>query len=134
MEGTYQIWLGKEPVGQASVERQGLYYCFWCRCQLHSEVMYRVNISCGGSTESLGILVPIGRDYGLIKKIPIKNFGPGIPEFWITPKHAQMQEIWVDIYPEEPFRYIAKLETAYLEKRRGRLGIRVSNHDTIISR
>ena len=125
MEGTYTVWLGKEPVGQAAVERDGLYYCFHCRCRLESEVMYRVTVSCGGINESLGILIPVGREYGLTKKIPMKNLPSGIPEFWITPKLPRRKEIFVDIYPEEPFRYIAKLERAYLEKRRGSLGIRI---------
>lgn len=125
MEGNYIVWLGKEAVGQAIVERQGLYYSFNCQCQLHSEVMCRVTVSCGGSHVSLGILVPMGKDYGLTKKLPIKNFPPGTPEFWITPKQIRSQGIYVDVYPEEPFRYIAKLEKAYLDKHKGRPGIRI---------
>lgn len=118
MVGTYTVWLGKEPVGQAVVERQGLYYHFRCQCQLHSEVMCKVTVSCGGTNENLGILVPIGKNYGLMKKLPVKNFGSGIPEFWITPRQIHRQGIRVDIYPEEPFRYIAKLEKAYLDNHR----------------
>lgn len=132
MEGTYNVWLGNESVGQVSVERQGLYYCFCCRCQLHSEVMCRVTVSCGGSNESLGILVPVGRNYVLSKKIPIKKFNQGIPEFWIMPKHPQMQEIYIDIYPEEPFGYISKLEKAYLDRRRGSPGIRITEQPEVL--
>lgn len=120
MLGTYAVWLGKEKVGQATVERQGLYYCFYCQCQLHSEVMCRVTVSCGGKHESLGILAPAGKQYILTKKLPVKQFGIGIPEFWITPKQPQMEGFCVDIYPEEPFQYIAKLEKAYLEQRNGK--------------
>lgn len=125
MEGSYTVWLGKEAVGQATVERQGLYYCFYCQCQLHSEVMCRVTVSCGGSNEGLGILVPVGNEYALTKKLPVKQFPVGVPEFWITPKQPQRREIYVDIYPEEPFRYIAKLENAYLDRHQGALGIRI---------
>ena len=123
VEGSYTIWLGKESVGQATVERQGLYYRFRCCCQLHSEVICRVNVSCGGRSESLGILIPAGSDYRLTKKIPIKQFELGTPEFWITPRHTEKQGIFLDIYPEEPFHYLTKLEKAYLDKRRGRAGI-----------
>ena len=70
--------------------------------------------------------MPAGEDYILTKKLPIKLFS-GVPEFWITPKLPQPKEIYVDIYPEEPFRYITKLEKAYLDKRRGRAGIRISD-------
>ena len=123
MEGTYTIWLGKEAVGQATVKRQGLYYQFTCCCQLHSEVICRVNISSGGRSESLGILTPSGSDYRLTKKIPIKQFECGTPEFWITPRHSEKQGIFLDIYPEEPFSYLTKLEKAYLDKQSGRIGI-----------
>ena len=84
-----------------------------------------MTVSCGNISESLGVLVPAEGEYCLTKKIPIKNLPSGTPEFWITPKLPRRKEIFVDIYPEEPFRYIAKLERAYLEKRRGSLGIRI---------
>ena len=125
MEGTYTICLGKEEVGQVSVERQGLYYYFRCRCRLHSEIMCRVTVSCGGCHENLGILVPAGKEYVLSKKLPVKQFRPGNPEFWITAKQPQMREIYIDIYTEEPFRYITKLEKAYLDRRREKTGIRI---------
>lgn len=123
MEGTYALCLGNDEIGKVQVERQGLYYRFTCRCQLHSEVICKVTVSCGGHHENLGVLVPMGDTYGLTKKLPVKNLGTGTPEFWITPKHTGVPGVYVDIYPEEPFRYIARLEKAYLEKRRGRLGI-----------
>lgn len=124
MEGTYPISLGKEEVGQVYVERQGLYYHFQCCCQLQSEIICKVTAFCAGEHINLGILVPSGQNYILTRRLPVKLFGSDTPEFWIIPKKPQTQEIYVDIYPEEPFRYIAKLETAYLDRRRGKPGIR----------
>ena len=118
MEGTYTIWLSQTAVGTVTVERHGLYYWFYCQCQLSSEVICRVMVTCGGKVENLGILVPVGKQYSLCKKIPIKEFATGTPEFWIAPRHLAQREIAVDIYPEEPFRYIAKLENAYLQSKR----------------
>lgn len=120
MEGTYTVYLGKDPVGQVTVERQGLYYLFRCRCQLHSEVMCRVTVSSGGKYDNLGVLVPAGKNYLLTKKLPIKQFLSGTPEFWITPKRTQKHSVCLDIYPEEPFHYITKLEKAYLDKSQDR--------------
>lgn len=130
MQGTYTVWLGKESVGQAIVERQGLYYCFQCRCQLLSGVMCRVTVSCGNISESLGVLVPAEGEYCLTKKIPSKNLPSGTPEFWITPKLPHQKEICVDVYPEEPFQYIAKLEKAYLDRRQSGLRIRIEEGET----
>ncbi len=123
MDGSYGVFLGNDKVGTVQVERQGLYYCFACRCKLYSEVICKVTVSCNGHHENLGVLVPMGEEYGLTKKLPVKSLGQGTPEFWITPKHTAPEGVHVDIYPEEPFRYIARLEKAYLEKRRERLGI-----------
>lgn len=128
MEGMHTIWLSKEPVGHVTVERIGLYYGFHCKCQLHSKVICRVMISCGGKSISLGILVPVGKEYQLSRKFPVKEFAVGEPEFWITPKHPTKPEaLTVDIYPEEPFQYITKLETAYLSTRQGKTMIAI--HD-----
>lgn len=123
MDGTYAVFLGREKVGQAVVEKRGLYYQFQCHCKLHSAVMCRVVVSCAGGDENLGILVPDGDDYILSKKLPAKKFSSGRPEFRLEPKQSCVHEISVDIYPEEPFRYIAKLEKAYLDKRRGKHAI-----------
>ena len=126
MEGTYRIWLSKDPVGSVTVERQGLYYWFRCKCQLHSKVICRVMVSCGGESSSLGILVPVGEEYLLTKKLPVKEFEAGEPEFWITPRQlAKPQILSVDIYPEEPFRYITKLEKAYLSTKQGKMVIMI---------
>ena len=119
MEGTYTIWLSQEAVGSVTVERSGLYYLFRCQCQLHSQVICRVMVSCGGRIENLGILIPGEKSFHLTKKLPIREFPPGVPEFWITPRHLTKREISVDIYPEEPFHYISKLENAYLRTKQG---------------
>lgn len=123
MDGTYGIYIGNDQIGTAHVERQGLYYCFTCRCQLHSSVIYKVTVSCDGHQENLGVLIPQGEGYGLTKKVPVKALGQGRPEFWVSPTYTAPEGIHVDIYPEEPFRYIARLEQAYLERRRERLTI-----------
>ena len=81
-------------------------------------------ISCGGKSSSLGILVPVGTEYYLSKKMPVKGFEVGEPEFWITPRNlSKLETLTVDIYPEEPFRYIMKLETAYLSTKQGKPAI-----------
>jgi hypothetical protein len=127
MDGIYTVWLGNENVGQAVVERFGLYYRFQCRCKLQSNVISRVTVSCAGTNESLGILVPSGREYILTKSLPAKKFPGGQPEFRLQPKSPQIHELEIDIYPEEPFRYIAKLENAYLERRRDKSVIHIES-------
>ena len=121
MVGTYEIRLGSSPVGQITVERQGLYYRFSCRC--NQKGMYRLVVSCDGKREDLGTLVPMEGAFGLEKRIPVKRLGEGKPEFLLTSKENVRKEKFVPVYPEEPFSYMSRLKDAYLARRDGQLGL-----------
>lgn len=123
MEGTYQILLGKESVGEVRVTRQGLYYCFHCCCDLSGEVMCRLTVTCGGETHSLGVPVPEGDVFVLRARLPAKRLGEGQPVFRVVPKYKQLSGTFVPIFPEEPFRYLSRLHNAVLERRGEQLGI-----------
>lgn len=126
MEGTYQVFLGEQSIGKMQVQRQGLYYRFICRCRLTGEVIYKLLVSCGNHQESLGIFVPMEGGFGLDTKLPVKRLGEGTPVFRAVPKHKELSEKFVPIYPEEPFSYIAKLKDAYLARENGQLGVMIT--------
>lgn len=119
----FDIRMGNEVVGTVHVERQGLYYCFSCRCRLSGAVIYRLSVSCNGHHENLGVLVPMGDVFGLDTKLAVKRLGEGVLQFLVLPKHPQSQRQFVPIHPEEPFRYITRLQNAFLEVRDGQIGV-----------
>ena len=123
MDGTYDIVMGGETVGQAQVVRQGLYYCFSCRCHITGEVICRVSVTCGPKTENLGVLIPMGSEFGLEKKLAVKKLGRGEFRFRAVPKHSAEMSIFVPVYPEEPFAYLARLQNSFLEIRNEQIGI-----------
>lgn len=123
MIGTYDILLGGQPVGKATVSQQGLYYCFQCCCHITGEIMYKLTVTCGDKTESLGLLIPDGGRFVLSTRIPVKKLGQGTPVFHAVPRHGEMKGKFVPVYPDEPFSYISRLHTAFLEKRNGQPGI-----------
>ena len=123
MVGTYEICLGSSPVGEARVEKQGLYYRFSCRCALNGATMQRVMVACGENKVDLGICVPMGDSFGLDKKVPCKHLGEGKPEFFLTPRPRQGGGKFVPVYPEEPFAYMSRLKGAFLEIQNGQRGI-----------
>ena len=125
MVGDYEVCFGKKPCGKVQVERQGLYYRFFCRCQLGTEVMCRLTVSCGGKQEDLGILVPVGDGFGLDTRIPAKRLGKGTPEFSLRAKQGSAEGTFVPIYPEEPFSYLSRLKESYLVYKNGQAGILV---------
>jgi hypothetical protein len=123
MDGTYEIMLGGESVGQAVVRRQGLYYRFSCRCDLSGEVIYRITVTCGGKSESLGIPVPKNGEFYLDTRLAASRLGEGEPKFAAVPRRPDLGGMFVPISPEEPFRYLHRLENAYLARKDGQLGI-----------
>ena len=123
MEGMYPVFFGHSQVGKVQVQKQGLYYRFLCRCQLSGDVVCRLTVRCGGSQESLGVVVPMDDGFGLDTKIACKRLGQGIPEFQLVPRHETSMGIFIPISPEEPFSYIRRLKDAYFERRYGQPGI-----------
>ena len=123
MNGDYEIRMGKEVVGTATVEQQGLYYRFCCRCRLSGSVICRVTVSCNGHHENLGVLIPVGDGFGLSTKVAVKKLGKGPFQFRAMPKHQKSEGEFIPIYPEEPFAYISRLQNAFLEIRNGQVGV-----------
>ena len=123
MEGSYPIYLGSEQMGQAQVSRQGLYYHFACECELSGEVIYRIVVTCGGKSESLGIPAPEGVRFTLNSRLPVSKLGQGELKFQLLPRHPKAEEAFIPLSPEEPFAYLQQLKDAYLLRRNGQLGI-----------
>ena len=129
MEGTYDILLGSEPIGEAVVQRQGLYYRFDCRCSLSGTVIYRLMVSCNGHHENLGIPVPAGDQFVLTTKVAMKKLGKGRFRIQALPKHQKLEREFIPVYPEEPFDYLTRLQDAFLEVRKGQVGLRIGCRD-----
>ncbi len=124
MEGTYEILMGNESVGEAEVTHRGLYLQISCRCHLSGEVLCKVMVTCGETRKNLGTLVPEGGGFCLSTKIPAKYFS-GTPSFCAVPRRGESEGKFVPIYPEEPFSYLEKLKECYLERRGEQLGVRL---------
>ena len=129
MNREYDIYMGKQAVGTAAVERQGLYYRFDCRCRLSGDVLCRVTVACNGHHENLGILVPMGSQFGLTTKLAVKKLGEGPFEFRVLPKHPSGQGQFIAVYPEEPFAYLSRLKDAFLEVRNGQAGVVIPDQE-----
>ena len=123
MERNYPVFFGNEQAGKVSVQRQGLYYRFRCRCRITGSEVYRIRVRCGGKQENLGIPVPVEGGFGLDTQLPVKRLGEGDMEFFLVPKGQLSAAAIAPVYPEEPFAYIARLKDAYLVRQNGIIGI-----------
>ncbi len=123
MEGTYDVLFGGEAVGKVRLEKQGLYACFRCSCELLESNMYHLTLNWPGGQEKLGLMMPCGDRLVLDTKIPAKRIGQGKFSFKLLPKHERAVGQFVPIYPEEPFAYLGRLEQAFLARQNSQTGI-----------
>lgn len=123
MDGEFDILLGGLSIGRATVKREGLYYRFDCRCQLSGEGVFRLRVRCRENTQRLGIPIPQDGEFVLRTRIPVKKLGTGVMTVEAEPVHEKMGEQFVPLSPEEPFRYLQRLEQAYLQTRNGQVGV-----------
>lgn len=124
MYADYPVMLGTEQVGKVRMERKGLYCCFFCRCSLKGDTIYRLVMTEGEKRENLGILVPADGGFGLETRIPAKRIVGEKPEFCLIPRHDSLEGgEFVPIRPEEPFAYIERLKDAFLTEQDGQTGV-----------
>ena len=121
MEGKYEIYYRGEIVGQASVERQGLYFSFLCSVNMQEKGRYRIIVSQNEYKTDLGICLPQDGGYLLTKKIPIKRFSDSRFSFAISDGHNE--ERFVPIVNQEPFAYLSDLEKGRLAFQDGVPGV-----------
>lgn len=121
----YEIMLGNHCIGTAEVKREGLYYCFHCRCKLSGEIMYQLTVKCGTEECSLGLFIPVGNEFGIDTRLPIKKIGNGNLSFCVVPRHQSIRDKFVPICADEPFLYLEKLQRAHLDIQNGALGITI---------
>ena len=121
MVGIYEVFQNGGKVGTVQVEQRGLYYHFECRCRIYSREIQRLWMRRGRRETDLGVCVPVAEGFGTEKRLAIKDCGAGEPEFFLRPQ--QIRKIFIPLSPEEPFRYLHRLEHAYLEQRGNTLGI-----------
>ncbi len=125
-----KILFGGQSVGSAQVWREGLYYRFDCRCTLSGEMVYRLVARCGEQTVHLGIPVPEGNRFVLRTRIPVKKLGEGALLIRVEPKHTELGDRFVPLAPEEPFRYLRRLQDAFMQIRDGQVGIVIKNAES----
>ena len=119
----YEVFQNGEVVGTVEAIREGLYFRFVCRCQPSDRDMIRLWMICGEQETDLGLCVPLDGGFGTEKRIPAKQCGPGAPRFCLRHKDDTRRGKFIPLSPEEPFQYIHRLETAFLERRGLKVGI-----------
>lgn len=113
----YEIMMDGIPVGQAQVEKEGLYYCFTCTCTPKNNGIHRIHVCDGVITRDLGICVPDGNGFRLFTRIPVKYLCEGKLSFKLVDTSRTQKA--VPVKEDEPFAYLGELDTARLQNTNG---------------
>ena len=119
----YEVFQSGKAVGTVEAAREGLYIRFSCRCRPTDRDMIRLWMICGETEIDLGLCVPVDGGFGTEKRIPAKQCGAGELQFCLRHKDDTLRGKFIPLSPEEPFQYIHRLETAFLERRGLKVGI-----------
>ena len=122
-----EIYLGKEVIGTAQIEKQGLTYCICCRCRISGEVVYKVMAQCGDREVDLGILVPENGAFQLTSRVNVKQLGTDDLHFRAVPRHVKPDEMFVPVSADEPFSYLSRLENAFMARSQAVAGVMIVN-------
>ena len=126
MEQSYAVTVRGTSVGKVLVQRQGLYYHIFCRCQLKGDTIYRLVVTSGSTNVTLGVVIPTDNGFVLNTKLPVKKIGEGELGFTLCTKQEESSSTFIPITPEEPFAYISRLKDSFLVLHDGQSGILVN--------
>ena len=118
-------WNGK-TVGNAWIERQGMFWLIQCRCSVEMREPLRIVATSGRQKTDLGTCVSYRDGCGLQGRVSIKNICPDDLSFHIELVNS---EIFIPVFEEKPFPVILELTTARFENRNGQAGVRIAIKD-----
>ena len=128
MDQYYEVYDGSAVVGKVQLTVQGLYYHIMCRCFIPDDRILHLFVVTDNLEEGIGVLVPENDGVVLNKKIPIKRIGRGALRFYVSTGKSKHRGRFAVISPEEPFLYIDRLNTAFLQSEHGKIGIRLEEN------
>lgn len=111
-----------EVVGEATIEKEGLYYHISCVCNLPTDKIYRVFAITPSEEVNLGVCRPENTQMCLETKVSARRIGDTAPEFYIIPKCENTYEFY-EVVSEQPFADIMILRECRFAVKGGKLGV-----------
>ena len=120
----YPITREGNTVGEAQLERQGMFWRIICRCRIRTEKPMRIYLQSEMRRLDLGLCILEGDTCSLVSRISCKV---GAPEgFAFTVEHIR-EEQYFPLSESEPFPALQLLKSAKFMPRNGHPGILINN-------
>lgn len=129
MHEIYDVMLQDSKVGRVEVTREGLYYRFWCKCQLPDSQIYTITVNGEKCQWNLGVCIPKADGAYLDTRVAAKHIGQTIGTFFAVPKEKNRQMMFIPVEPEKPFVYISALQEAKFGMQDNKPGIWIRKSD-----
>ena len=120
MEITYPILEDGQRVGDARIERMGMFLCIRCKCLPQRAERYKVIACCDGITLELGICRPDQGEFALERRIPAKGIFEERLHIQIVPEY---QENFLPLHRDKPFSELRFLSSARFFVKDGQPGL-----------
>ena len=104
----HEVYKEQSAVGTVLLDRRGLYWTISCRCQREMGRGMRLTVAGDPGPVDLGILYPMGDQFGLETTVPVKRLGEGELRFFLEKEENEGQYIELD--PSKPFSGLDRLE------------------------
>ncbi len=107
MQSQYPVYYHNQKSGEVTVEKEGLYYRFFCRAQLPDGTRCHLIVHTADKRHDLGLCVPQGKYFAAQTRLPVKYFSQGACHFSLE---QTGKERFVPLYPDQPFPALGDLE------------------------
>lgn len=123
----HKIFLRNKAVGSVSIEVDGLYTRFLCKCSFPDAEIYRIVADYGPVQIDLGVCIPQGECFVTRARVPSKRLGDQTPSFLAIPS-IKTDFAFVAMDPQNAFPHLSGLATAKFSVQKGKRGLLIQKN------
>lgn len=90
----YPIYYCDQVVGNAQMDKQGLFYVIRCKCNLPQDRLYKVLITSKDDTFDLGICTRSDKGIGLVTRISANTLKSTELRFTVEPEQHEIKKMY----------------------------------------
>ena len=120
MVKVYPITFEGRKVGEAKVERLGMFLLIRCECDAGLQGNCSIKACCGGKEVELGRCFPCNSGFRLERRMSVKYFLDTDLSFHIL---RENEEKFIPLYTDKPFESLSQLSLAHFAVRHGQSGL-----------
>jgi len=125
MQVEYAVDCDGKTVGYVTIEKQGLYLCLDCCCDLPADTPYYVQMTAGDRRIDMGLCVKRQNGIGFFARLPQKAVGAEPYTFIAHMQNADKNLPFFPVDAEKPFLKLESLPLARFAMRNGQAGVTI---------